>query len=536
MEQENGKTGGIADRVLSMKFEKVEEALKESHKTLLTVLDSIDATLYVADMTTHEILFANRFIKECFGRDIVGDICWRVFRGRDAPCQDCTSDKLLDKEGNATGVCTWEGRNPITGRWYINYDRAVKWIDGRMVRLQVGTDITRLKEAEEQRRSLEKQLLQAQKMEAIGAMAAGIAHDFNNLLMGLQGNASLMLADLNENHPHHERLTSIEAYVRKGAELTRQLLGFARGGEYKVEPVDLNDLVKKSAALFIRTKKEITLHAKYPGDLWPAMAHQGQIEQALLNLYINAWQSMPSGGTLTVSTENFMMSEEMGRAFDVAPGKYIKLSIADTGAGMDQATRERIFEPFFTTKKMGRGSGLGLASVYGIIKNHGGAIEVESRVGEGTTFRIYLPASSSKTLKKEKTLQEVLIKSSGTILLVDDEEMITQVGGEILEKLGYTVLSAGSGKEAVDLFRRRPDSIDLIILDMVMPDMNGPEVFDRLREIDPGVKVLLSSGYTVEGAARGLLRKGCLGFIQKPYSISDLSDRVRAVMKKESGP
>ena len=226
------------------------------------------------------------------------------------------------------------------------------------------------------------------------------------------------------------------------------------------------------------------------------------------------------------------MSEETARASNLASGKYIRLSIADTGVGMDKATRERIFEPFFTTKEMGRGTGLGLASVYGIIRNHGGAVGVESREGEGTVFRIYLPASKSKPLqKKEETLPEVL-NGSGTILLVDDEEMITQVGGEILEKIGFKVLLANSGKQAVELFRRRPDSIDLVILDMIMPEMNGPEVFDRLREFNPRVKVLLSSGYAMEGAARELLRKGCRGFIQKPYNIDELSTKVRTVMEQ----
>ena len=532
MEQGEGKSGREQALVLAEKYEKAEAALKESHKTLLTVLDSIDATVYVADMTTHEILFANRFMKESFGRDIMGEICWRAFRGYDAPCEHCTNDRLLDREGDPTGVVTWEGRNPITGCWYINYDRAIKWIDGRMVRLQVGTDITRLKEAEEERRNLEKQLLQAQKMEAVGALAAGIAHDFNNLLMGLQGNASLMLAELQESHPHHERLRNIEVYVRKGAELTKQLLGFAKGGRCRVEPVDLNDLVKKSTALFIRTKKEIILHAKYPGDLWSAHIDPGRLEQALLNLYINAWQSMPAGGTLTVSTENFVMNAEMGRAFNVVPGKYVKLCVADTGVGMDQATRERIFEPFFTTKKMGRGSGLGLASVYAIIRNHGGAIEVMSQEGEGTTFRLYLPASDAKPVQKVEAPPEVL-KGAGTVLLIDDEEMIIQVAGEILEKIGYEVLSANSGKEAIDIYKGRSDSIDLVVLDMIMPEMSGTEVFERLKDVDPKVKVLLSSGYAMEGAARGLLKKGCRGFIQKPYNISELSKKVKVVLEEK---
>jgi two-component system, cell cycle sensor histidine kinase and response regulator CckA len=392
-------------------------------------------------------------------------------------------------------------------------------------------DITERKRAEEERSRMEKQLLQAQKMEAIGALAAGVAHDFNNLLMGVQGNASLVLADLEKNHPHHERLSNIEQYVRMGAELTKQMLGFAKGGRHEVRPANLNDLIDRSAALFIRTKKEITLHTNFQEDLWPVQIDLGQVEQVLLNLYINAWQSMPRGGTLAVSTRNVMMDQDTGSSLNLPLGKYVKFSIVDTGIGMDKSTQDRIFEPFFSTKKMGRGIGLGLASVYAIIKNHGGAIEVESRLGEGTRFSVYFPATESQVNQSEVSPTE-MVTGAGTILLVDDEEMILQVGGEILERIGYRVLSAKGGRKAVELFEKCTQPVDLVILDMIMPEMSGAEVFYRLREINPSVKVLLSSGYSMEGQARELLKKGCIGFIQKPYSMGDLSKKVKDAMER----
>jgi CheY-like chemotaxis protein len=242
---------------------------------------------------------------------------------------------------------------------------------------------------------------------------------------------------------------------------------------------------------------------------------------------------MPGGGTLSVSTENFLMGEDLARSFSLTPGKYVKFSIADTGIGMDKATQDRIFEPFFTTKKMGRGTGLGLASVFGIIKNHSGSIDVQSCKGEGTTFSIYLPASESEAPQPDETTPEP-VKGVGTILLVDDEEMIVQVGTSMLEKIGYRVLSANSGKKAVDLFKSCPDPFDLVILDMIMPGMSGAETFEKLREIDPHVKVLLSSGYSVEGQAGELLKKGCQGFIQKPYNIGELSKKLRSVINQEN--
>ena len=392
-------------------------------------------------------------------------------------------------------------------------------------------DVTRRKETEEEKRLLETQLQQAQKMESIGTLAGGIAHDFNNILMGIQGNATLMQLKIESEHPNYEKIKNIEKFVLNGTELTKQLLGFARRGKYLVKITDLNDVIEKSSSLFARTKKEIQVHTDLHDEIWAAEVDSGQIEQALLNLYVNAWQAMPEGGDLYLKTRNNMLDSSYVKPFKVEPGKYVEISVSDTGVGMDRETRKRIFEPFFTTKEMGRGTGLGLASVYGIIKSHGGYIDVTSEKDKGTTFTIYLPASE-KEVVREKTVPAEMLRGTGTILLIDDEKMILDVGCELLEELGYTVLSALSGREALDIFQKNSDKIDLVIMDMIMPGMGGGETFDRLRNINPNIKVLLSSGYSVNGQASKILRRGCDGFIQKPFNLNQLAEKIGKIMGK----
>ena len=377
---------------------------------------------------------------------------------------------------------------------------------------------------------LERQLRQAQKMEAIGTLAGGIAHDFNNLLMGIQGNISLSLLDIEADSPFVKNLNKIEQYIQNGVDLTKQLLGFARGGKYEISLLNLNELLEEQNLMFSRTNKEIIFKNKFKPDLWRVEADQGQIEQVLMNLYLNALQAMPDGGTLTTRTANVTIDEDHYSPYYVKAGKYIRMIIEDTGIGMDEDIQQRIFDPFFTTKEMGRGTGLGLASVYGIVKNHEGFINVFSKTGQGTRFEIYLPSSDKGVPIEEKVVEE-FVEGQETVLLVDDEDMIIDVGTRMLNKLGYKVFTARDGREAIAVFKKHQEKIDVIVLDMIMPQMGGGETYDQIKKIKPGVKVLLSSGYSINGQASEILKRGCNGFIQKPFNLQNLSQNLRAILE-----
>ena len=376
---------------------------------------------------------------------------------------------------------------------------------------------------------LEAQLHKAQKMESIGTLAGGIAHNFNNLLMGIQGNASIILLDIDSGNPRHKNLKNIEKLVDNGAKLAAQLIAYAREGKYEVKPINLNQLVKETSDTFGMTKKEISIHQKLSEKLYGIKADQGQIEQVLLNLYVNAADAMPGGGVLFVKTINVTDKDITDKLYETKLGNYVLLTVKDTGVGMDKETRERIFEPFFTTKGLASGTGLGLASVYGIIKSHGGYIDVDSEKGKGTTFSIYLPATE-EIIEQKNVLSDELVKGKGTILLVDDEEMVLESGEHMLKHLGYEVLLANDGQEALELYKLNQDKIDLVLLDMVMPVMGGGEAFDRMKEINTNVKVLLSSGYSIEGEAKEILNRGCDAFIQKPFKLEHFSQKIKKLL------
>jgi two-component system cell cycle sensor histidine kinase/response regulator CckA len=398
--------------------------------------------------------------------------------------------------------------------------------EGEYKHIVILNDITEQKERE-------RQFLHAQKMEAIGTLAGGIAHDFNNLLMGIQGNISLILLNMNTEDPHHRRLEKIEELIEQGARLTSQLLGYAQEGRYEPRLLNLNELTAETSETFARTRKDITVHCDLFGELFSVEADRGQIEQVLLNLYVNASDAMPDGGKLHIKTLNVTHEHITADQFTPQPGNYALLMVSDTGIGMDDSIKERIFDPFFTTKEMGCSTGLGLASVFGIIKSHGGYIDVESQKGKGTTFKIYLPELSVIEKEQEAKMAEETDTPDRviTILLVDDEEHILEVGKEMLSVMGYNVLTAKSGNDAIEIYKKRKDGVDLVLLDMVMPSMGGSIAFTSLREINPDVKVLLSSGYSLDGEASEIMARGCNGFIQKPFRIDELADTVKNILK-----
>jgi two-component system cell cycle sensor histidine kinase/response regulator CckA len=384
-----------------------------------------------------------------------------------------------------------------------------------------------------ERQRLQVQLQNAERMESLGTLAGGIAHDFNNLLMGIQGRTSLISMDLDAPHPHMEHLHAIDEYIRSATDLTKQLLGFARGGKYEVKPTDINGLIFKSLNMFARAKKEIIVETKFSNANIIVEIDRGQIEQVMLNLYVNAWQAMPEGGTLHLTTEAVVLDQAFCSPNQLSPGAYARVAVTDTGVGMDHNTQRQIFDPFFTTKDKSRGTGLGLASAYGIVKNHGGIINVQSQIGRGTTFNLFLPISD-KPATKERVLDSQIANGSETILLVDDEEMIIDVGQALLKRLGYKVIAVNSGGEAVDAIQRMGSDIDLVILDMIMPGMDGGKTFDRIREISPRLPVMLSSGYAINDQATKIMRRGCNGFIQKPFSVSELSKKIREIFHTQN--
>lgn len=506
---------------------KAEEELKRSEERFRDLAELLPETVYEADLSGR-ITFVNKAGLEQFGyteEDVRGgltveDIVHPSDKGR------LRENFLQVKAGRMTGLneYTVVRKDGTTFSGLARSSPVTR--DGRVTGFRgVLVDIT-------EKKNLEARLMHAQRMEAIGTLAGGVAHDFNNLLMGILGNVSLLLAGVEEGNPAYERLKSMEEYVRRGSELTKQLLGFARGGKYEVKTTDMAGFVQRSAEMFGRTKKDIRMHVKAVEGLHPVEVDRGQMDQVFLNLFVNAWQAMPEGGDIFISLENSVLGEDEVAPHGLRPGRYVKITVTDTGVGMPPEILSRVFEPFFTTKERGRGTGLGLASVYGIVKNHGGFILVDSEKDVGTSFTIYLPASD-KTPEKEEKKDEGVEKGSGTVLLVDDEDMILSVGRGMLERLGYTVIAAQGGREGVRLFGENAGKIDLVILDMVMPEFSGRETFEAMRRQDPGVKVLLSSGYSLDGQARQLMDSGCNGFIQKPFTMAELSKKISEILKED---
>lgn len=381
--------------------------------------------------------------------------------------------------------------------------------------------------------SLRKQLQKAQKLESIATMAGGIAHDFNNLLTIASGYTELLLMDRRETSPGYHELQAIAHSLDRGADLVKRILTFSRQVETFPDTLNLNDEVQNVVKLLTRTiPKMVEIDALLAQDLKTVTADPGQIEQALLNLAMNSQHAMPDGGRLTIETRNVTLDETYCETHvEAKPGDYVLLMVSDTGHGMEKEVLDRVFEPFFSTKKAGEGTGLGLSMVFGVVKGHGGHVTCYSEPGAGTTFKIYLP-TGERTEEETEAERSGLRASFGseTILLVDDEELIRDLGTKILKQVGYTVLTADNGREAVEIYKRRRDEVALVVLDMIMPEMGGKECLDRLIAIDPEVKVVVASGFSMDGPVKESVHVKSKGFVSKPFDVKQLRLTVRAVL------
>lgn len=496
-----------------------EEKIKMEHRELFSIFDSIDEIIYVADPKTHEVLFVNKALREQFG-DTVGQKCHRVFQNLDDPCSFCTNKYILNENEGKTYV--WEFQNNINKRWYRCIDRAIGWPDGRMVRYEMAVDIT-------ERERMREELIKAQKLESVGLLAGGLAHDFNNLLTAILGNVSLARLTPDDSSKVIARLEEAETALMRAKDLTFQLLTFAKGGSPVKKTANIGTLIKDTVK-FSQSGSSVRAVFMLPDDIWQVDIDEGQISQVINNLIINASQAMPQGGTVRISCDNVSLDDRS--LLPIQAGNYVKITIEDQGTGIPAEYLDKIFDPYFTTKQTG--SGLGLSTSYSIIGKHGGHISVESRLGVGTSFYIYLPASE-KAVSGRQSLEGTLIKGNGKILVMDDEALIRDMIGEMLRSLGYEVEDSKNGDEAFESYRRALESkqpFDLIILDLTIPGgPGGAETLQKIRNSDPAVRAIVSSGYSHDPVMAEYEKFGFKGILRKPFNIMNLSETVHAVLQ-----
>ncbi len=511
--------------------EKAEQALRESEERHRALFQSAPDAIFLIEEGTGRILDVNPAAERLTGRsrrDLVGRALAE-----------------MDPSGLGQAACgaSLPGQEPVPTETEIIHRSGQNIpveilaervrLNGRALCLLVCRDIR-------ERKRLEAQLQHAQRMEAVGTLAGGIAHDFRNLLQIVQAHAETLLNALSGDSPVHEGLKRILKTCRRGAELTTQLLTFSRQTERHLQPVEINREVRDVCAMLRRT---IPRMIRIRTDLDPAagyiLADPAQIEQMIVNIALNARDAMPEGGELRIETAVVQGEALRAEGFRAKPGdRYVRLRIVDTGHGMEPETLPHIFDPFFTTKKVGAGTGLGLATVYGIVKGHRGHIACSSRPGEGTAFTIFLPSTAETDVERlpgepesgESAGVPVLSRRKATVLLVDDEEEIRSVASELLEARGFRVVAAGSGEEALEIYRRRHGGIDVVILDLGMPGMGGRRCLEELRALDPSVRVIVTTGYG-EAHLRDLLAKaGARAFLNKPYRSAELARTLEQVL------
>ncbi|MGC8594247.1 MAG: PAS domain S-box protein [Candidatus Kryptoniota bacterium] len=421
-------------------------------------------------------------------------------------------------------VLTPQGKTKILDGWGTN----ISYLGKPAVQIAF-VDVT-------EKKRLEEQLIQAQKMESIGQLASGIAHDFNNLLGSIYGAIEIIKRKQSRSGNELKKYIDIlDSSAQRAAELTSQLLTFSRQRERNLKPLYLNNIVQEAMNILIRSLgKNIRFESALDQNIYAIEGDSSQIEQVILNLCINSRDAMPNGGVLRIETSNVDLSPRLAQQIhDAKPGKYVCLTVSDTGVGMDQDTQRKIFEPFFTTKPIGKGTGLGLSIVYGIIKDHNGFIKLYSEVGRGTTFKIFFPATNKIPLEESTATPKEISRGNETILIIDDEETLLDLTREILENLGYKIITARGAMDGIETFRSKYSEIDLVILDMMMPEMTGREVYPVLKSIDPEVKVLLATGLSVGERVDELLAMGVTHLVSKPYSVDDLATQVRQTIDEK---
>ncbi len=525
LDKENIEEGLFSVVVDITKEKRALEALENERNQLLSIFDSIDSIIYISDPFTHEILYANKYTKELFGKDLIGKLCYVELQGKDQPCEFCTNEIILKLAGKPYKLTYY---NPILKRYYEIIDRIITWTDERPARFEIAIDITDVIKAEEEKAELQRQINQLQKLEAIGRLAGGIAHDFNNILVAIRGNAQLALMKMHDDDPLRTRIEAIIEASDKAAALTRKILAFSRKQDFELRIVNINEVIAELKRMIERLMGEdIELHFDLYGEPLAVKCDISQIEQVIMNLAVNARDAMPNGGKLTIKTSAVTLTDEYVSAhIGAKTGNYALIEVSDTGVGMSKEVMEKCFEPFFTTKQ--GGTGLGLATVYGIVKQHNGNIWVYSEEGKGTTFKIYLPLTEgqSEKLKSLHNAQEIP-KGKETVFVVEDNNETRIVTSEMLRNLGYKVYEAKDAEEALSIFKEKANEIDIILTDVVMPKMSGVELVKAIRKISPRAKVLYMSGYSQEQLN---LHVGELYLLKKPFTLQELAQKLRTVL------
>lgn len=504
-----------------------EEALREANEMLQAVVEQSPIAIHVLDRDGN-ILLWNPAAERIFGwsaEEVIGKRAPFVTPDKESEFQDNLRRSLGGEA--VTAVKTKRVRKNGEEVILDVSIAPIRDVGGGVVgSIGLMADVT-------EQKHLEAQAQHSQRMEAVGRLSSGVAHEFKNLLMGISGYTELLQIKLGSDHPDFSLTTDLLACVDKSAKLVSQLQAFSKKKPAEPCPTDLNKLVWDSEHLLARLLKEhINLQLDLCEAVQPIMADPGQIEQALVNLVLNARDAMPHGGRVTIATRSLRLDKSALLVYpDAKPGEYTELSVSDTGIGMDEATKERIFEPFFTTKQDSERTGLGLAVVYAIVRQHGGTIDVTSKVGRGATFRICLPTSDAASSEEQPVHTAGVVRGAGTILLAEDEETVREPAKSVLEGCGYTVLCAQDGEEAVDIFRQQPAVVDMVILDVVMPKMGGKHAWQAMQAVRPDLNVLFMSGHSPASASQDYAPPPDMPLLAKPFPLQRLAEKVAELLE-----